>query len=141
MYALINTALVSPLLLSVRTSAAAAAADLGSSSTLLSPNFRGGPPTVRFALDPAFAVVGTEAFVAGAGADPRVRPGPSKPSFDCLPQRLPIGGAGWDYRFGEKMRREELGNEVWRMEERRNAEVSLVVGERKSVAVRAVSRC
>lgn len=93
MYALINTVLLSPLLFSVRTSAAAAAADLGSLPELLSPNVLGGPPTTRFGVDPAFALAGTEAFVAGAGADPRVRPGPSKASLDCLPQRLPIGVA------------------------------------------------
>ena len=91
MYTLTNTVLLSPLLCNVRTSAAAAAADLGSLSELFSPNVLGGPPTVRF---DAFAVAGTEAFVAGAGAEPRVRPGPSKPSLDCLPQRLPMGITG-----------------------------------------------
>ena len=91
MYAFTNTVLLSPLLCNVRTSAAAAAADLGSLSELFSPNVLGGPPTVRF---DAFAVAGTEAFVAGAGAEPRVRPGPSKPSLDCLPQRLPMGVTG-----------------------------------------------
>lgn len=96
MYALINTVRLSPLLPNVRTSAAAPAASLGSIPGLLSPNVRGGPPTMRFLLDPAFAAAGTEAFVAGAGADPRVRPGPSKPSLDSFPQRLPIDFAGWD---------------------------------------------
>lgn len=93
MYALINTVLffLPPNKL-IRTSAAAAAEVLGSLLVFPSPNVLGGPPTVRFA-DPAFAVAGTEAFVAGAGAEPKVRPGPSKPSLDCLPQRLPIGVA------------------------------------------------
>jgi hypothetical protein len=47
---------------------------------------------VRFAV----AGAGTEAFEAGAGAEARVRPGPSKPSLACLPQRLPmeVGGGG-----------------------------------------------
>lgn len=97
MYARINTVLLSPLLSVAHTSAAAAAADpagLGSLSVLLSPSVLGGPPTVRFGVDAVFALVGTEAFVAGAGAEPRVRPGPSKPSLDCLPQRLPIGVSG-----------------------------------------------
>ena len=95
MYARINTVLLSPLFCNVRTSAAAAAADLGSLPELLSPSVLGGPPTMRFGVDPAFALAlaGTEAFVAGAGAEPRVRPGPSKASLDCLPQRLPIGVA------------------------------------------------
>lgn len=93
MYALVNTVLFSSLLFKVRTSAAAAAADLGSLPELLSPSVLGGPPTMRFCVDPVLAVAGTEAFVAGAGAEPRVRPGPSKPSLDCLPQRLPIGVA------------------------------------------------
>jgi hypothetical protein len=77
----------------LRTSAAAAAAALGLSAALLSPRVRGGPPTVRFAV----AGAGTEAFEAGAGAEARVRPGPSKPSLACLPQRLPMGGGeGWN---------------------------------------------
>jgi hypothetical protein len=70
-----------------RTSAAAAAAAFGSSSRLLSPSVRGGPPTFGFGGATLF---GTDALVAGAGADPRVRPWPSKLSFDCLAQRLPI---------------------------------------------------
>lgn len=76
----------------LRTSAAAAAALLGSFAALLSPSVRGGPPTVRFGAF-ALAPAGTEAFVAGEGADPSVRPGPSKPSLDCLPHRLPIAVA------------------------------------------------
>jgi hypothetical protein len=67
------------------TSAAAAAATFGSFAVLLSPSVRGGPPTVLFG-----AVAGIDALVAGAGADPTVLPWPSKLSFDCLPQRLPI---------------------------------------------------
>lgn len=63
---------------------------------MLVPNTLAGPPIVRFFVEAAFALAGTEAFVAGAGAEPRVRPGPSKASFDCLPQRLPIGVAGVD---------------------------------------------
>ena len=56
----------------LRTSAAAAAAAFGSFSTLPSPNVRGGPPTVLFgALETLF---GIDAFVAGAGAEPSVRP-------------------------------------------------------------------
>lgn len=56
----------------LHTSAAAAAAAFGSFSVLLSPNVRGGPPTVLLGvLDTLF---GTEALVAGAGAEPRVRP-------------------------------------------------------------------
>jgi len=54
----------------VHTSAAAAAAAFGSFSTLLSPNVRGGPPTVLFGA----TLLGIVAFVAGAGAEPRVRP-------------------------------------------------------------------
>jgi hypothetical protein len=72
------------------TSAAAAAADLGSFTALLSPSVRAGPPTVLFGA--LATLLGTDALVAGAGAAPRVRPWPSKLSFDCLPQRLPIGG-------------------------------------------------
>jgi hypothetical protein len=56
----------------VRTSAAAAAAAFGSFSVLLFPNVRGGPPTVL--LGAPVTLPGTEALVAGAGADPRVRP-------------------------------------------------------------------
>jgi hypothetical protein len=54
------------------TSAAAAAAAFGSFSALLSPSVRGGPPTVLFGVVPT--LLGTEALVAGAGAEPRVRP-------------------------------------------------------------------
>jgi hypothetical protein len=114
MYALINTVPLFPFLfvdIGLRTSAAAAAAAFGSLAAFPSPNVRGGPPTVRFGVDPvpAFAVDGTEAFVAGAGAEPRVRPGPSKPSLDCLPQRLPMGvvgvesGSGMDVERGERV--------------------------------------
>jgi len=56
----------------LRTSAAAAAAAFGSFAALLSPNVRGGPPTVRFGA--LATLLGTEAFVAGAGAEPSVRP-------------------------------------------------------------------
>lgn len=48
---------------------------------------RGGPPTFGFG---AAALLGTDARVVGAGAEPSVRPGPSKLSLDCLPQRLPM---------------------------------------------------
>jgi hypothetical protein len=79
----------------MRTSAAAAAAAFGSSALLLSPSVRGGPPTFGFGGATLF---GTDALVAGVGADPSVRPEPSKLSLDCLPQRLPIcsfeGGGG-----------------------------------------------
>lgn len=85
MYACINTVILPE----VRTSAAAAAALLGSLAALFSPNVRGGPPTVRFGAL-AFAPAGTEALVAGAGAEPSVLPGPSRPSLDCLPHRLPM---------------------------------------------------
>jgi hypothetical protein len=70
---------------SLHTSAAAAAAALGSFSTFPSPSVRGGPPTVLFG-----ALAGMLALVAGAGAEPTVRPWPSKLSLDCFPQRLPI---------------------------------------------------
>jgi hypothetical protein len=56
----------------LRTSAAAAAAAFGSFAALLSPNVRGGPPTVRFGA--LATLLGTDAFVAGAGAEPNVRP-------------------------------------------------------------------
>jgi hypothetical protein len=56
----------------VRTSAAAAAAALGSFVELPSPNVRGGPPTVRFGA--LATLLGIDAFVAGAGAEPNVRP-------------------------------------------------------------------
>jgi hypothetical protein len=56
----------------VRTSAAAAAAAFGSFAALLSPKVRGGPPTVL--LGALVTLPGTEALVAGAGAEPRVRP-------------------------------------------------------------------
>jgi hypothetical protein len=56
----------------VRTSAAAAAAAFGSFSVLLFPNVRGGPPTVL--LGAPVTLLGTEALVAGAGAEPSVRP-------------------------------------------------------------------
>jgi hypothetical protein len=69
----------------LRTSAAAAAAALGLFSTFPSPSVRGGPPTVLFG-----ALAGMLALVAGAGAEPTVRPWPSKLSLDCFPQRLPI---------------------------------------------------
>jgi hypothetical protein len=73
----------------LRTSAAAAAAALGSLTALPSPSVLAGPPTVRF---PAVAALpGIDALVAGAGASPRVRPGPSKFASDCFPQQLPIG--------------------------------------------------
>lgn len=72
----------------LRTSAAAAAAALGSFAPSLPPvppTVRPGPVTFGFALD------GTDALVAGAGAEPSVRPAPWKfSSFDDLPQRLPI---------------------------------------------------
>jgi hypothetical protein len=55
--------------LGLRTSAAAAAAAFGSLAALLSPNVRGGPPTVLFG-----ALAGIDALVAGAGADPTVLP-------------------------------------------------------------------
>jgi hypothetical protein len=104
MYGRTSTVLLfpSPLLESLRTSAAAAAALLGLLAALPSPNVRGGPPTVRFGAF-AFAPVGTEALVAGAGAEPSVRPGPSRPSLDCLPHRLPMNVAkdgieGWRRR-------------------------------------------
>jgi hypothetical protein len=70
----------------LRTSAAAAAAAFGPSPPLLSPNVRGGPPIFGFWI---VTLLGTDAFVTGAGADPSVRPCPSK-LLDCLPQRLPI---------------------------------------------------
>lgn len=86
----------------LRTSAAAAAALRASSPVpvcppLLPPNVLGGPETLGFEDVPSALVVfatraGTDAFVTGAGAEPRVRPGPWKlSSLDCLPQRLPIG--------------------------------------------------
>jgi hypothetical protein len=82
----------------LRTSAAAAAAVLGSSAPSLPPappTVRPGPVTFGFALDPpALATcVGMEALVAGAGADSKVRPAPWKlSSLDDLPQRLPMVG-------------------------------------------------
>lgn len=54
------------------TSAAAAAAAFGSSTLFPSPKVRGGPPTLGF--DALATLLGTEALVVGAGADPRVRP-------------------------------------------------------------------
>lgn len=63
---------------------------MGSSTRLLSPRVRGGPPT--FGLG-AVALLGTDALVAGSGAEPRVRPCPSKLSLDCFPQRLPMCNA------------------------------------------------
>lgn len=76
-----------------------------------------------------FALDGTEALVAGAGAEPRVRPGPSKPSLDCLPQRLPICVA--ELGRIECEDREGGGGKGQRIELRRSAEVSLedLVGE------------
>lgn len=56
----------------LRTSAAAAAAAFGSFSAFPSPNVLGGPPTVRFGA--LATLLGTEALVAGAGAEPSVRP-------------------------------------------------------------------
>lgn len=56
----------------IRTSAAAAAAAFGSFVELPSPSVRGGPPTVRFGA--LATLLGTDAFVAGAGAEPNVRP-------------------------------------------------------------------
>lgn len=72
----------------IRTSAAAAAAAFGSFAALLSPKVRGGPPTVRFGE--LATLLGTEALVVGAGAEPNVRPWPSKLSLDSLPQRFPM---------------------------------------------------
>lgn len=73
------------------TSAAAAAADFASLPLFPSPSVLGGPPTFGF---DAATLLGTAALVAGAGADPSVRPWPSKLLLDCLPQRLPICTAG-----------------------------------------------
>jgi hypothetical protein len=56
----------------LRTSAAAAAAALGSFAAFPSPNVRGGPPTVLFG--PLATLLGMDALVAGAGAEPSVRP-------------------------------------------------------------------
>lgn len=102
MYARINAVRLSPLAFIVRTSAASAAAvpgGLGSLAASPPPNVLAGPPTLGFGFEAVLALVGTEALVAGAGAEPRVRPGPSKPSLDSLPQRLPIdvseGICGW----------------------------------------------
>lgn len=82
----------------LRTSAAAAAAARGSfppSLLLPPPTVRPGPVTLGFALlgPPSFATrAGTDALVAGAGAEPSVRPGPWKfSSLEDLPQRLPMG--------------------------------------------------
>lgn len=74
--------------ITVRTSAAAAAAALGSFAPLLP----AGPPTVRPGpVTFGFALAGIEALVAGVGAASRVRPAPWKlSSFDDLPQRLPM---------------------------------------------------
>jgi hypothetical protein len=72
----------------LRTSAAAAAAALGSFAVFPSPSVRGGPPTVLFGA--LATLLGIVALVAGAGAEPTVRPWPSKLSLDCFPQRLPI---------------------------------------------------
>lgn len=94
----------------VRTSAAAPAAVLGSLAELLSPNVRGGPPTVRFGAL-ALAPVGTEALVAGAGAEPSVRPGLSKPSLDCFPHRLPMNAARCGIEDG---RRRQNVDSWWR---------------------------
>lgn len=92
--------MISPLrLFNVRTSAASTAASPGgllSGAGLLPPTVLPDPPTAWFLVEAAFALAGTEAFVAGVGAEPRVLPGPSKASLDCLPQRLPIGVAGVD---------------------------------------------
>lgn len=67
----------------LRTSAAAAAAALGSSAAVGAV-----PPTVR---PGPVSLAGTDAFVAGAGAEPTVRPAPWKfSSLEDLPQRLPI---------------------------------------------------
>lgn len=71
----------------VRTSAAAAAAAFGSFPLFPSPSVLAGPPTFGFAFA---TLLGTLALVAGVGAEPRVRPWPSKLSLDGLPQRLPI---------------------------------------------------
>lgn len=84
----------------VLTSAAAAAAALGSLSEFPSPRVRGGPPT--FLAGAVATLAGMEALVAGGGAEPRVRPGPSKPSFDCLPQRLPMRKFCVRRGFGER---------------------------------------
>jgi hypothetical protein len=58
--------------LTLRTSAAAAAAAFGSLSALPCPNVLAGPPTVRFGA--LATLLGMEALVAGVGAEPRVRP-------------------------------------------------------------------
>lgn len=62
----------------LRTSAAAAAADLASSPDgSPPPTVLPGPETLGFFPEPPSATrAGTEALVAGAGAEPRVRPGP-----------------------------------------------------------------
>lgn len=79
----------------VRTSAAAAAAALGSFPALLPPTACAGPPTFGFDFEaalPSFVTrAGSEAVVAGAGAEAKVRPLPWKlSSFDGFPQRLPM---------------------------------------------------
>lgn len=78
----------------IHTSAAAAAAALGSSLLFSSPRVLGGPPTLGIGFA---TLLGMLALVAGGGAEPRVRPWLSKGSLlDCLPQRLPIGGGDDD---------------------------------------------
>lgn len=75
----------------VRTSAAFAAADFGSSPSLaapLPPTVRPGPETVGFGADCLDA--GIDARSCCGGAEPSVRPGPAKLSCDCLPHKLPI---------------------------------------------------
>ena len=67
-------------------SAALLRASLGSELASPPPRVRGGPPTV---LLPA-AALGTGADFAGAGAEPRGRPGSAKGSGSCLPQMLPM---------------------------------------------------
>lgn len=77
----------------LRTSAAAAAADRASLEPSPPPTVRPWPETFGFGrLLPSFVTrAGTEAFVVGAGAEPKVRPAPWKlSSLDCLPQRLPM---------------------------------------------------
>lgn len=69
------------------TSAAFAAACRGSSESSCPPRARPSPD-VPVCL--TFAGTGTRAFLAGAGADSSVRPGPEKLSLDCFPQRFPI---------------------------------------------------
>lgn len=92
---------------SLRTSAAAAAAALGSFAPPLlldPPTVRPGPVTFGFAASLA-TPAGMEALVAGAGAEPSVRPAPWKfSSLEDLPQRLPMEGGEWKSK-GEWSRR------------------------------------